>query len=334
LKFKAQRKWFAAAFAALILPISLLTTLKLTGIIPEPQQPETTTLEPLTWRMERPLAFMDIKMAESNYFNNDVLVNLTVFAACYFEHSSGWPYYGRDGITLMSFASITVRQGFIRAILIKYHPDTNTTIILLKQDFLVAENMTVKDWRGFGSSLSEAYMMAEVLNTPCSLHTQSYWIFEDENEEHKLWITLEVVYFNGTLYKKVVVPIILWVWPDAGENFETAKIMTPGAFTGFLHYVFDKSDFYKVMLIEGETINVNMKPKECSSSVAPDYDLYLYDPSGQLKGCSCTQGDIPVTESVTLTANFSGYYYIEIRRSSEYATDTPYLLDITVFPSG
>ncbi|MGQ9506382.1 MAG: PPC domain-containing protein [Candidatus Bathycorpusculaceae bacterium] len=333
MEFTVKRKWFAITFAAIILPLSLLTTLKLRGIIPEPITPETITLEPVTLQIERPLDWMYLReMVNGIYSNNGIRVNLSVHTSDYWENPSPGmpPFFGRDAITLLSYVNVTVERGFITYLVVRYHPmDANATIIL-NREFLIMENGTVKHLKSMGSDLSEAYVAAEASNTPSSLFIQSHWIFEDEDDEHKLQITLEVLHFNGTVYEKMAIPTILYMWPDAGETIETARTLNPGAYIGSLYYVYDLYDFYKVTLRWGETINVSITPRTVLD-FTPDYDLYLYDPNGQLRASSCTLGDLPITEHITFTADSNGVWYIKIQGSRTYSHAFPYLLNITVF---
>jgi len=335
LELNAQRKWFAVAFAALILPISLLTTLKLTGIILEPQQPETTTLEHVTWRMERPLGDMEFdEKINVNYLFDDMLsMDVNVFIHVF---SEAWGFLDVDNLIFSLSLNLTSTQKHVSSIKITYEPITfNSTLFIGRNDCEIEKlNVTIKEMRNTGEYEDRAYVAFNVLNVPCYLKTQCYWAFWNDNTknyEHMLQIILEVVYFNGTVYKKAVVPIVLWMGPDAGETFETALTITPGVSLGSLHWQLDPTDFYKVMLMEGKIINVSLTPTKLCS----DCDLYIFDPNGQLRASSCTPGDpvscLPLTEHITFTADSTGYWYIKIQKSSS-VLQNPYLLNITTSP--
>lgn len=280
--------------------------------------------------MERPTYFVEFNEKIKGDFCDDILsIDVRVFIYC-FEKILG--FFDIDNLIFASCVNMTMTQEHFASIRFAYEPATkNSTVYTGTNDWgLEASNVTIMEMQKIGGYEDEAYIVSKVLNSPCYLKTQCYWAFWDSStQKHELQIKLEVVYFNGTLYKKIVVPIVLWLWLDAGENFETARTIDAGTFIGSLHYQLDYIDFYKIMLKEGETIDIKMTPKpHLDPNFAPDYDLYLYDPNEQLKASSCTEGDMPITEHVTFTADSTGYWYIKVQHQSASLKGT-YLLDIT-----
>jgi hypothetical protein len=57
-----RNKWLSLSLLAIILPISILTTLKFSGLLVQPQ-PETIMVDAVDWEMERPL--YTVNMAEN-----------------------------------------------------------------------------------------------------------------------------------------------------------------------------------------------------------------------------------------------------------------------------
>jgi hypothetical protein len=219
-----KRKWLAFTLAAVILPISLLTTFKLTGIIPEPVAPETTTVDAVSWNITRPLnpmgGFCNIgKTVENTYVNNEVNVKLRVVASAY-EHNPDpviGPFFGRDGVILAIYADFSIPKGFGVSLVIKYLPtDNNATIYVSNAHWaVIQENVTVTDIKWFGTDDSEAYTDARILNSPSHLETQSYWVFDDKNSmDHTLIVTLEATYFNGATYRRIALPVITGIIPE------------------------------------------------------------------------------------------------------------------------
>jgi hypothetical protein len=65
-----------------------------------------------------------------------------------------------------------------------------------------------------GSQLHEAFFEAKGVGQPknCTLEMWVFWVFLDENSiEHATTATLELVHFDGTHYRRVVIPIQLRV---------------------------------------------------------------------------------------------------------------------------
>jgi hypothetical protein len=89
---------------------------------------------------------------------------------------------------------------------------------------------------------------------------------------------------------------------DAGGSFAQALSIAAGSYTGYVDST-DVSDYYKVSLVSGQTIDVDLMPPTGS-----DFDLYLYDSSQSQVDSSIHGGS--QTDSVSDTATTSGYYYI------------------------
>jgi hypothetical protein len=221
-----KRKWIAITFVAIILPISLLTTFKLTGIIPEPTVSEIITVDSVNWNMTRPLnpdgGYCNIgETVENTYVNNEVAVGLCVNAAEYVHDPSPevGPYFGRDGVGFAVFANFSIPKGFGVSLVVKYLPtDDNATVYVETSDYaVIQENVSVTDIRWFGTNENEAYAKAEILNSPCYLNIDAYWVFDDQNSiDHTLNVTLEATYFNGTTYRRIVLPVTLQILIPVG----------------------------------------------------------------------------------------------------------------------
>jgi hypothetical protein len=330
----AKRKWIAITLAAVILPMSLLTTFKLTGIIPEPQTPETITLKPIYWEMERPSYSTNVgEEIKNTYTDGGVTVEMGVFVAGYSKEHSFYDY--DDLLEFSVFVNAT--QGAILSSMIKYYPvDENATILLFTDEHtLILRNATATEMNKFGTNSSEAYVAIKALNKPCYIKSWALWVFQDKNfnyhqlrtapvETHQVHADLEVLCFNGSVYKKIVTPIHLEVWaPEAGNDFETAKSINPGRHLAYLDAYGDIEDYYVTLIEEGRVVNLKITypgPYHLS-----DFDLYLYDDNKELRANSCSPG-IGVTEHVTFIADYTGLWYIRIHGASGLGL---YTLEIT-----
>ena len=215
-----KRKWIAITLVAVILPVSLLTAFKLIGVIPEPQSPETitTTLEPISWEMERPIYTVEIgEKIKSTYTTNETTIEIGIQVHAYREDASSSPFFGNDGVSFSVFVNAT--QGHILSSMIKYYPlDLNTTMLIDISDWaLTLRNATVTEMNIIGSNSSLAYLALKAPNSPCSIESLTHWVFDDKDvETHQLHAEIEVTCFNGNIYERIVTPIYLKVWvPEA-----------------------------------------------------------------------------------------------------------------------
>jgi len=208
-----KNRWLAASTLAIILPLSLLVTFKFTGLIGEPQTPKTITLEPITWKMNKPSEYIVIDdQIENSYITEEVAIIFHVSVFEYREASPSSPFWGKDGLTFGVSVNVSLTKGFAHSLTIKFRPDPNTTIFVHQEWILEAINSTVTEMRAYGTYLYEAYLTASISELSTFLKTQGYLVFiDDYNNEHCANLTLEVTYFSENEYQKVIVPIILQV---------------------------------------------------------------------------------------------------------------------------
>lgn len=93
----STRKWLSVSLLAIILPISILASLKFSGILVEPQQLETTHTPPVGWNMTRPSDYISVdKWVENSYDDGKASVGLGVDVEDYTENKVGYPAHGND----------------------------------------------------------------------------------------------------------------------------------------------------------------------------------------------------------------------------------------------
>jgi hypothetical protein len=192
----------------------LLATFRLTGILQEPLTPETITVEAVTWNMSRPKFTIPIGEQVINSYNDSVIsafLNIDI-GAYYEDHPLLWGLY--DGIDANSIVTINVTRGFVHSIFMKFSQiDENATLEIIEDPHAIElNNIGLKAIRDGRIAYIEAYGM----NQPryCKLGMRCVlWLFLDESRimDHSITISLEVIYFDGTIYRKVILPIILEV---------------------------------------------------------------------------------------------------------------------------
>ena len=219
----SNRKWLSLTVLAIIIPISVLTTFKLTGIIPEPPTiAKTIEAETITWNMTRPSevkTFHDL--AVENFYSDTIAsISLGVHVDHYLENSEDWG----DSLWVTINSTMQVQKGFIYSVCIRFsQTDENaflsihTLVPLGSSDRLKYPklyNLEMQNLVSFGSIGQEACASAVGVNQPknSSLEVVVSWHFLDPNNiSHWITASLETVYFNGTAYRKVIMPIQLGV---------------------------------------------------------------------------------------------------------------------------
>lgn len=309
----SKGKLVSLTLVAIILPISLLATFKLTGILQEPQEPETITQNTVYWSMEKPSALVTVGQEFKNEYSTDeISTEIGVHVQEYWENGSTLPFGGRDGVSFETSANISVHKGFGASLTIEFDvAEGNSDIYVGKHLFLQPYNVSIDR---IGSNYDEAYLEARIFGSPSSIQVQSHWAFNnDAPEDQTLNATLEVLYFNGISYRKVILPMQLHMWADAGDNFESAKQISLGNYTGFVGtglgppWSDDLEDYYKLWVEQGTTIRVQM-----THQTNINFDLYLYGPDeGLLASSSLPKPN--TTEVVTQMIEVSGWYYVRVK---------------------
>ncbi len=218
----SNRKWLSLAVLAIIIPISVLTTFKLTGIIPEPPNTETIEVDTVSWNMTRPSSTASFHgVTVENFYGDDIVpISLGVHVNTYFENDECWG----DSLWVTVNGTIQVQRGFIHSMCIRFsQTDENaflsihTLVPLGSSDRLKYPklyNLEMQNLVSFGSIGQEACASAVGVNQPknSSLEVVVSWHFLDPNNiSHWITASLETVYFNGTAYRKVIMPIRLEV---------------------------------------------------------------------------------------------------------------------------
>lgn len=207
-----RMSWKATVLLSIIIPISLLATFRLAGILPEPPTPETITTDAVSWNMSRPTQTIVIDMSVNNsYAREAVLVGFCLYIAGYRENFPTLPYGDLDSVDKFVFADVSIKQGYIHSITVRLSRSNDNSFlnIIDDPDRTKLSNLTKKEtWNNIYSS--EVLFEATAVNKPaeCSLMFTVSWMFNDQNNEnHFVTVTLETIFFDGTIYRKLVIPI-------------------------------------------------------------------------------------------------------------------------------
>lgn len=211
----SSRKWLSLAVLATIIPISLLTTFKLTGIIREPPTiAKTIEAEKVNWNMTRPSQTLSLhnEWAE-NYFSEDmILIRFTAHVSPYMENDESWG----DSLWMTVNGTVEVQKGFIHSMCIRFSQTDDQAFLSIHKfpPWSKTHNLNIAELVTLGSNTQEAYTSAICVDQPenSSFEIMVSWHFLDPNSvSHWITASLETVYFNGTAYRKVIMPIQLGV---------------------------------------------------------------------------------------------------------------------------
>jgi hypothetical protein len=168
------------------------------------------------WNMSRPQETVEFYMVNiSNPFKDAVLsVNYTIVQGEYLENHPGID--GLDGLWSVILVNATVNEGFLEMIAINFSDiDAHAAldIPLDYTDFVKLVNLKVSylDHNHFGKN---SYIKAESIGQPSDVyfHLTTFWFFIDQNnQDHWMNATLELIYHTNATRFRVIIPIKLGV---------------------------------------------------------------------------------------------------------------------------
>ena len=143
---------------------------------------------------------------------------MAVCVIIYHENEPGPPSWGNGHTTIGIFADALNSDHFIYSMNVKFSvttPDPHALLLLdVHPDFIKLYNLETKNIYELGTEKHEAYFEARGLDQPknCSLQLLLFWTLFDQNDyDHQVTVSLECVYFDGASYRKVSMQISLEV---------------------------------------------------------------------------------------------------------------------------
>ena len=255
---------------------------------------------------------IDIGENLENFYNSEEISSrCSVFIADYDEppNAYGLPYF-----SLILNVTVRLKAGFVNSLNITFAGNEDACVVMpiFSKEFAMysAVNLTVTNWKH--NSLPAFISMVGVKNTKgAHFRTWVNWILHGErNQSYNLEVTMELTYFNGTTYKKLIQPFKLEVTPDNNDSFQTATEVVPGKTYSRLYIDGkDADDYYKVYVNEGHQINITIH-KEVVGIEWINLDVFIYD--SRHSCIAYKELEISVSASLVFTANSTGYYYVRV----------------------
>jgi hypothetical protein len=300
-----KRKYLSISILAVIIPVSLLTAFKITGIIPEPPTiVETIEMETVTLGFDRPFKDVKAPAIANGYVDENVLINVSMPSVEYCDQFSGDPSNGRDILFTSVWINATAFQGFVHSVEFSCEVDEISWICWIydfhRDKFYNATLVEKKE------TINWIRLNFRVSSSPAAIYIPLDWIFfeGDGSVEHQLSLSVRTIYYNGTAYREVVIPLRIEVTRDIGNTFEEARVLEPSNILGSLD-VGDRIDMYALTLQKGQTISITLIPPKDS-----DFNIYLYNQNREELANSTQRGN--QVETITYTINETGTYYMKV----------------------
>jgi hypothetical protein len=324
----------------IIVPVGILTMLKGLEILLGSTLvtvSETITLEPIKWEIERPSWIIDInETIQGTYADENVFMNSSILVDDF--HDSG--PYGSPYIALIMNVTAIFQGGFACNLNFTFSENYQYSEVWVPNPerdsafYRPLKNLSIVDWaQAFDKwwllkGDVKAFIKTVGINNPSWVYFwgPAHWILRSsENRTFQLKLEVELLYFNGTAYKKVVQPYHLKIGPDDNNDFETADEI-PSEASMFYIGGYDKDDYYKTYIEQECNISVIVTNAKV---LMPLVEIYIYDPARNNK-TDTTRRDEPSFRGVNFITDVTGYWYIRLHAPLE--TYGFYLLTIKISP--
>lgn len=209
-----MEKLKAILILSVVLPVSLLVTFRLTGILEEPPIPEFRMGDTVVWSAKKFQSTRTLSEPVESFYQDDaVSINFTIIIGTYHVYS---PRYGlKDWVGLSIVATANTSFGFIHSMDINFSRTDGDSFLDPINDPDNIKTYGVSIWRhdSLATSTSEAHVMAKAGNQTsyAYLSILADWVFFNKDSDNSLTITLETTIFNGTAYIRTIMPIQLEV---------------------------------------------------------------------------------------------------------------------------
>jgi len=210
----SQKKMASLTLLSIMLPISLLAGFRIVGIISEPPETHTVTVETVTWNMTRPSQILTLDGVGSNSYA-DLKASVSLEAR-FVGYRENWDFLGFgfvDVVDLRIVASSNMTGGHITAMNVEFHrTDTLADLIVGRaNESMQLYNLKLKRiLEGSSEARFETLGVEQPHNG--SLSMVAFWIFHDENNaDHWATIILEVTFLSEGVIEEVRLPLLLGV---------------------------------------------------------------------------------------------------------------------------
>ena len=207
-----KRKWVSLTLLSIVVPMSLLATFRLTGILQGPITiSETITLEAVKWDFQRPSQTVTLDdELESSYISDEISAIMRVLMG---KYSDDDPAFASDFVTIGVTTNLTVTNlnSFVESVYVVIRKDRQSTVDWTETE-LYFENLSLVERVEGYRWITQTYIRFSDLNHSNSVYLSAafFWSLLTPNDQtHELEVSYELTYYNGTAYKKIVQPFQL-----------------------------------------------------------------------------------------------------------------------------
>jgi len=305
------KNWKVALLLSIIVPTSLLVTFRLTGLLHGALTiSETKMLESVKLDIERPDDMTDIKDdVNSTYTDAELVMDCSVFV----------DDLGGNILSMIVKVNVSVFRGFVSNLNLTFWEDfENSRLDFWSEDYWLTayshgENLSISDHVDFrrGSGL-KAFLELRGENQSKGVYFDGFmdwWLSSPSNHTHHMELNVELIYFNGSVFKKIIQPLQLTIGPDNNNSPDLADSIQMGTtYSGLYLGVDDDVDFYKVNVPQERAFYVKADVEE-EMHPHPDFEVLVYDPHGNFSGSSPHD----YHHYLQFDANIGGEWLIETR---------------------
>jgi len=203
------KSWKTAFLLSIIVPVSLLATFKLTGIIKEPLAPETIQLSPVRWEFPRPDGDVHIgDTPNTSYADAECLMTFITTIGVYMKNNPA--YDGNDVLTAKIEINATVmgQNAYIENVYVVVQNDNEKSLIDWVFGYISMESLSLKSY-SYGKT---AHISLASINysKECYFSATLQWsLLTPNSQTHQRELICEITYYNGSAYKKLIQPFDL-----------------------------------------------------------------------------------------------------------------------------
>jgi len=215
-----SREMKALFVLSIVAPVSILASLRLTRVLQEPRTiSETITLEAVKWEFERPQPDQSIAIFDNlnvTYVGNGASVTFSLELRQYLNGSMSWiPPGDWVDMKIVINATVTNHHGFVNDVFIVFQNDSQPSTAAWLRTFFSFENLSLSDVKEERNpeAFTKGYVRLTGTSRPGQIHfsTVAHWFLLDASSDraHQIVAVYELIYYNGTAYKKVIQPFQL-----------------------------------------------------------------------------------------------------------------------------
>lgn len=297
--------WKVLLLVSVILPMGLLTSFKLAGIVGQQTNiaQTITANNTLYWSAERPDIFMAIRDNLTSYYQSEIDLVQQVVIEDYYDTSNNW--FTSDYVSLAVEVNATVQSGYVYEVNLTVNPDSEIALIGLT--YARHENLSAIQFGSIGGTTSEDVCVGMGYPHQTYFELPLQWQFlHPHNQTETLLLTSEVVYYNGTVFKSVVQDFLLKLEPRCNNTFATAVELQQGNYTRLYLGGQPESAYYKIYADNSQRIAFDIKGQW---PIFMNFDVSIYNPNGTL--AMPTETSVQ-QYSADFLANATGYWVIHI----------------------